>query len=465
MGWVKMLGTKMIASSRRLTGALIILAALIATGAVQAVEVQRVISPGGIEAWLVEDHSNPLISIDIMMNGGAALDPEDKQGVARLTATTIDEGAGDLDSQAFRQEIDRLNISLSFSTASDSFTASLSTLTQNRERAFELMRLARLEPRLDEEPVERIRRQLIAADLQEAENPRAQVSEAFEALIFGDHPYGMDADGTAEGLKRITNEDIRTYLGMILAKDNLSIGVSGDITPEDLGRLLDETFGSLPQSTERPEIPDFQVEAPGGLLLIEREIPQSIVRFGHEGIARDDPDYYVARVINHILGGGSFSSRLMEEIREKRGLAYGVSSHLINFDHSELIMGSVQTQNARLAETLELLYSEWARMAEEGPSEEELEAAQKYLTGNFPLRLTSSGAISGLLAAVMRQDLGIDYIDRYADYINAVTLEDVRRVAAELLKPEALTIVVVGQPEGVVATLENPKEAADGAGG
>ncbi|MEM7171495.1 MAG: pitrilysin family protein [Pseudomonadota bacterium] len=412
----------------------------------RAVEVQRVVSPGGIEAWLVEDHTNPIIALDLAFRGGAALNPPEKAGLANMVASTIDEGAGDLDSQAFQGQLDDLSITLRFSAGLDNFVGSLRTLTENRDVAFDMLRLALTQPRFDAEPVERIRAQLISGLLYEAENPDTIVSRKLRKLMFPDHAYGQPVNGTSETIPGLTRDDLAQFASERFGRDQLIVGVVGDITPAELASLLDRTFGELPEKAAPMSVSDTKPQGAGDLLVIERNIPQSVVAFGHGGLKRDDPDYYAAYVVNYVLGGGGFASRLYDEVREKRGLAYSVYSYLNPMEQAGLVMGGVATQNARVAESLSLIRAEWDRMSAEGPTEEELAAAKTYLTGSFPLRLSSSGAISGMLVGMQLGDLGIDFLERRNDYIDAVTIDDARRVAERLYRPEDLSVVVVGQP-------------------
>jgi zinc protease len=322
--------------------------------------------------------------------------------------------------------------------------------------AFELLRLALTEARFDEEPVGRIRSQILAGLARDSQNPRSIVGRTMSKVLFPEHPYGRPVSGTTASVTDLSVADLRGFVAERFARDTLVVGVVGDITAEELTRRLDETFLGLPETAAPAVVPDTLPDLEGGVVVVERDIPQSIVSFGHAGIARDDPDYYAAYVVNYILGGGGFSSRLYAEIREKRGLAYSVYAYLNSLDHAALVMGGVATRNERVAETLELIRAEWRRMAEVGPSETELHNAKTYLTGSFPLRFSSSGRISGMLIGMQLRDLGIDYLERRNGLIEAVTLEDARRVAARLYAPDKLTVVVIGRPDGITATQPAP---------
>jgi len=427
---------------------------LVSTLSARAVEVQQVTSPGGITAWLVEDHSNPILSLDLAFVGGAAIDPEGQEGLAYLVSGLIDEGAGDLDSQAFQETLQNLAIRLSFDAGLESFHGGLRTLTENRETAFELLRLALSQPRFDDEPVARIRSQVQVQLAQDSENPNVIARQALRQIMFPDHPYSRPVHGTPESIDAIGVDDMKRFVSERFALDVLKIAVVGDVTPEELGPLLDHAFLGLPSEAAPFDMPELKPQGKGQVVVIERDLPQSVVVFAQGGLKRQDPDFYTAFVANHILGGGGFSSRLYEEVREKRGLAYTVFSFLHPLEHSALLQGSVATANERAGESLAVIREEWAHMGTEGPTAAEVDDAKTYLTGSYPLQFSSSGEIAGTLLGIQLEDLGIDYVNIRNDLVDAVTTEDAQRVARELFRPEDLTVVIVGRPDGVA-----PKEA------
>lgn len=434
---------------------------LIARPALAFVEAQKVVSPGGIEAWLVEDHSIPVIALNVGWRGGAALDPEGKSGLANMASGLLDEGAGGLDTLAFRTELENLAIGLSFDAGQDNFTGSLKTITENRDRAFELMRLALTEPRFDAEPVERIRSQILTGLTFDQEDPQTIAYRRLSESMFGDHPYARPVKGTLETVPKITVDDLRSFAKTRLTKDRMKIGVAGDITPEQLKPLLDQTFGALPAKSDLPEVPDVKPTL-GQTIVVDKGIPQSVAVFAEDGMERDDPDFYAAYVDNYILGGGGFSSRLMEEVREKKGLAYSVYSYLQPLDHAALIVGGTATNNARMAESLEIIRREWQRMAEHGPTPEELQNAKTYLTGAYPLRFTSTGNIAAILMSMQLDGYPIDHLKTRNEKVEAVTLEDAKRAARTMLEANKLTVVVVGQPEGLQQAKAGPQQGEAG---
>ncbi len=414
-----------------------------------AVEIERVRSPGGIEAWLVRDHTIPIISMSFAFAGAAALDPRGKEGLADMVSSLLDEGAGELDSQAFQQALEDISASISFDAGRERFRGSLRTLSRVRDAAFGLLRLAVTAPRFDAEPVKRIRAQLIASLMSRQENPRRIAGRTWYRTVFPDHPYGNPIAGTTASIAAIGRADLARFTAERFGRDNLVIGVVGDISAAELGRRLDQVFAGLPARSDPVRVADVRPADAGRLVIVRKPIPQSVVVFGQSGVKRDDRDYYAAYVMNYILGGGGFASRLTEEIREKRGLAYSVYSYLNPLDHAGLIMGGLGTRNDRVAVSLDILRSEWRRIASDGVSDDELAAAKTYINGSFPLRLDSGRRIANLLVAIQVSKLGIDYLDRRVELINAVTRDHVGRVARRLLDSATLTVVVVGDPKGL----------------
>jgi zinc protease len=413
-----------------------------------SVEVERA-KTKGIEAWLVEDHSNPIIAVRIAFRGGAALDPPGKGGLARMAAALLDEGAGELDAEKFQLRLDELAITLEFSANLDTVSANMQTLTENRDAAFDLLRLALTSPRFDAEPVARIRSQLQAAVRHASSDPNTVARLRFFKEVFPDQPYGRPVEGTRESLSAISVTDLRHFAATQLAKDNMVIGVAGDISPPELERLLSSTFRDLPAKASTEIIAAAEPVFEGGVTVVEKPSKQSAIVFGQQGVRRDDSRFYAASIMNRVLGGGGLTSRLYEEVREKRGLAYGVSTSLLPLEHAALILGGAGTVNDKAGETVSIVRQQWKQMADSGITEKELADAKTYLTGSFPLRFTSSGSIASILVAIQLRKLGFDYLDRRNALIESVTLEEVNTLARELLNPSVLSFVVVGQPEGL----------------
>ena len=369
-----------------------------------------------------------------------------------MVSGLLDEGAGELDSQSFQRRLSDESILLSFSASRDNFAGSLKTLTRNRDEAFDLLRIALTEPRFDPDSVTRIRAQILAGIASRTNDPDRIAQQTFWEAIFPGHPYAQPLEGTAESVAAITEDDLRTFVTRRLARNELIVGVVGDMTADELKILLDKTFGALPERSEAFTIPKVEPAAGGEVIVVQAENPQSRILFGQKGLYRDDPDYYAALVLNHILGGGSFTSRLYDEIREKRGLAYSVYSYLLPLDSAALWLGGAGTENAAVSVSVELVKNQWANLRAFGVSQDELDKAKANLVGSFGLRFDSSSAIAGMLVAVQRRDLGIEFINERNYLIARVTLDYVNRVAARLLDPDALTVVVVGNPANITAT-------------
>lgn len=427
-------------------------AALPAATAALAIDIKRVVSPGGIEAWLVEDHKVPVLALEWAFEDAGAVDPAGKEGLANLASHALDEGAGPYDSQAFQTRLQDSAVALSYSAGRDAFTGSLRTLTERRDEAFELTRLSMAEPRFDAEAVERMRASVLSSLKRDLADPNYVARRLFYGTAYPNHPYGGEIRGTLDSLPRIAPDDLRAFAKGQFGRDRLVVTAAGDIAPDDLGKALDGIFGGLPATTSVAAIADTAPLGLGETILAPRPTAQTFMLMGQTGVKRADPDWYAASVMNYVLGGGGFGSRLMNEVREKRGLSYGVYSYLIPMDHTALVMASGSTVNAKAGQALDIIRQEWARMAESGLTDTELADAKTYLTGSFPLQLGSTQSIARTLLQVRRDRLGIGYLDQRDQYINGVTQDDIRRVAKRLLDPTKLLTVLVGRPEGVTPT-------------
>lgn len=412
------------------------------------VAITDVTSPGGITAWLVEEPSIPFVAMDIRFTGGAALDPDGQKGVTSLMVSLLGEGAADRDARAFAKATEELATGFGYSLSDDTITVTARFLSENRDDALALLRDSLVAPRFDPEAIERVRAQTLASLRSDARNPRRIAGKAFDAKVFGDHPYGQPRDGTEASVTALTRADIAAAHRGALTRDGLHLGVVGDITADELGPLLDALFADLPE-TGWPAPGPVAATFDGTVTTVDFPTPQSVLLFGQPGIDRDHPDFFAAFVLNTVLGASGFESRLMRELRERRGLTYGVTTYLANRDQADLLQGMVATSNDRVPETLDVLRAEWARLARDGITEEELTNAQTYLTGAYPLRFDGNARIAAILAGMQRDGMPIDYVNTRNAMIEAVTLQDVNRVAAGLLDPSALSFVIVGQPEGI----------------
>ena len=416
--------------------------------ALAMVEIQEVTSPGGITAWLVEEHSIPFVAFDIRFDGGANLEDPAKRGATNLMMATLEEGAGERDARAFAEAVEGLAAGFGFRAYNDGVSVTASVLSENRDEALALLRDAMVAPRFDDAAVSRVRDQVLANLASDASDPASIANETASALAFPDHPYGSDSDGTPETVGALTPDDLRAAHRTALARDEVYVGVTGDITAAELGPILDRLLGDLPLR-EGEDVADASYAAEGGVTVVPFPSPQSVVVFGHEGLPRDDPDFFPAFVLNEVMGGRGFGSRLMEEVRVRRGLTYGIGTSLIPWDHAAVLMGQFSSSNDKAAEAVAIVRDEWGRMAREGVSETELAEAKTYLTGAYPLRFDGNANIAGILAGMQSEGYPIDYIETRNAEIEAVTRDDVARVAARLLRPDALHFVVVGEPDGL----------------
>jgi zinc protease len=437
---------------RRATVAIVAL--VVSAAPALATTIERVISPGGIEAWLVREPAVPLVAVEFAFAGGAAQDPLGKAGTATLVAALLDEGAGDLDSKTFQDRLERKAIELSFHADRDHIRGSLRTLVENRDEAFDYLRLALTAPRFDPADVEINRAQVLSILRRAATSPTDIASLRWWETAFAGHPYGRPVDGSVESVPTITVADLKAYTHRVLARDSLRIAIVGDIDAETVKTMLDRVFGALPA---KPDLAPIENAVPQGLgrrVVVSLDVPQSVVDFGGTGISRNDPDFMAAYIVNHILGGGSLSSRLYHEVREKRGLVYSVYDSLVWLDHAAVFLGGTATRAASTGETLDLIEKEIHRLAESGPTAEELAKAKAYLNSSFVLNLDTSSKIASFLVQMQLDDLGIDYVARRPAMIDAVTLADAQRVAKRLLDG-GLLVTVVGKPEGLAATTAN----------
>lgn len=416
-----------------------------------AMNIQTIKSPGGIEAWLVEEHSVPLMALRFAFEGGSSQDSPGKDGLANFMTAMMDEGAGDLKSEDFQERMEEIAMRMNYDDAKDYFYGSFETLSANRDKAVDLLKLVIQKPRFDTDAIERMRKQLIANLAYADKDPDKVAARAWYALAYPGHPYGRPANGTKESLAAITRADLVDYHKRVFARSNLKVVAVGDITAAELGKLLDEVFGGLPEKAALVPVANVEPVTPGRQEVIEMGVPQSVAVFGFGAMERKDPDFITAFVLNHIIGGGGFSAKLMEEVREKRGLAYSVYTYIQPYKHTSLLQGSVATKNEAMGESLDIIGNELKKMAENGPSEADLDAAKSYLTGSYALRFDTNAKIAAQLLGLQVEGFGTDYVEKRNQLINAVSMADAKRVAARLFKVNNLLVTIVGKPAGLKA--------------
>ncbi|MEO0904587.1 MAG: pitrilysin family protein, partial [Pseudomonadota bacterium] len=366
---------------------------VLATTARAEIDIKEVTSPGGINAWVVEEPSIPFVAIELRFQGGPVLDLPGKRGATNLMTGLLEEGAGDMSAQEFQTRLEELAASIRFRASDDVISISARFLTENKEEVIGLLRQALIAPRFDQEALDRVRAQVLSGIASDAKDPNAISSAVFNAAAYGDHPYGSAREGTAESVSALTRDDMIEAHRNALVRDRLYVSVVGDTTAEAIGSLLDELLGDLPQ--EGPPLPaNVTYDLDGGITIVDFATPQSVALLGQGGMKRDDEDFFAAVIVNRVLGAGGFESRLMTEVREKRGLTYGIRSYLVPRFHSEVMLGSVASSNETIAEAIEVTRNEWARMANEGMTAEELEVAKTYMTGEYPLRFDGNAEIA-----------------------------------------------------------------------
>jgi zinc protease len=434
-----------------------------------AMNIQTIKSPGGIEAWLVEEHSVPLISLRYAFDGGNSQDPAGKEGVANFLTAMMDEGAGDIKSEDYQERMEDIAMRMSYDDTKDSLYGSFETLTANRDKAVELLKLSVQKPRFDVDAVERIKQQLVANLIYADKDPEKVAMREWYAQAFARHSYARPSSGTVATVSKMTREDLLDYHKRMFARDNVKIVAVGDITAAELGKLIDDVFGPLPAKADLLPVAKTTPVSGGGQQVIDMGVPQSVAVFGLGAMPRKDPDFLTAFVVNHILGGGGFSAKLMEEVREKRGLAYSVYTYIQPYQHASILVGSVATKNASMGESLDIIRQELKKMADNGPTADDLAAAKSYLTGSYALRFDTNSKIASQLLGLMQEGFGPDYVENRNKLIDAVTIEDAKRVAARLLKPDDLIVTIVGKPTGVksatpAAMQQQPALAVPGRG-
>jgi zinc protease len=428
---------------------LILVCLLVLPQPVLALEIQSLKSDGGIEIWLAESHATPIISVAFGFKGGSGFDPVGKEGLAKLASGLLDEGAGDVDSATFQKRLTDRGIDFSFDAELDDFTGRLRFLRDDRGEAAELLRLALSAPRFDTEPVERIRNALLIDVAQDETDPNSIAGRQMEEMVLRDHPYSRPSSGTAASMKAITADDLRQFAQQRFVRSRLYVSVVGDVSPDEAKTFVNQAFGSLPHDAALTDVPPIAPSRDGRTRVVDFPVPQAVVQFAQPGIPRRDPDFFPAYLVNYVLGGGGFSSRLMDEVREKRGLVYGVGSDLWTFDAGGLIAGQFQTDPGKVAQAIDIVRTEWRRMATEGPTQQELDDAKTYLLGYYPRNFTSTMETAQVLRGLQIEKLGIDYVTRRQKEIAAVTIDDARRVAKRLFDAAQLTFVVVGPADQI----------------
>lgn len=410
--------------------------------------IQQFVTPKGISVWLVEEPSIPILSLRMAWEQGSATDPDGLEGLTNAMTYHMNEGAGDLDAQAFFKRMEELNMSFSCSAGSDNTYCNASMLTDNADASFEMIALAYGAPRFDEGPFERfLREQAVSLETRET-NAGYLAGRATDNALYPDHPYAREV--SAESLAALSPDGMRARKDAIMVREGMLVTAVGAVSPSELARLVDMAVEGLPEAGASQSIDDVSLAAPAAdPIQVDLPQPQSLVRFTGPAMTREDPDFYTAVVVNYTFGGGGFESRLMKDLRVAKGLTYGIYTGVNAHKHIQTWSGSGQTKNESAGEFIDSIRQQMSLMAREGMSAQELEDAKAYLTGSYPLGFDSNSKIAANMMGVRLDGLPVDFFDKRNAMVAAVTLEDVNRVAGEYLDPDNFTFVVVGQPEGI----------------
>ena len=440
--------SKTLGRPRSLLAITLVLAGLLAgaRGAV-ALEVEQIVSARGIKAWLVEEHSVPLVAIKFAFMGGSAQDPTGKEGLAGMMSDLLTEGAGDMPARTYKEKLSGLGSRLSTSSGKDAIYGGLETLSKRFAPSAELLRLVLVSPRFDASSIELVRGQRTTDLARSANDPTRLALDRWYAEAFPGHPYARPVDGTPESIARIMADDLKTMHGNLLARDVLHIVVVGDIDKRAAIEALDAIFGALPEKAKVARVDKIEPRPLPAPVVIERDYPLSTATFGLPSLRIDHPDFAALQVLNQIIGSGDFDSRLMEEIRVKRGLAYSIQTRLLRDSITSLLVGGVATKNEAMGTTLGVMKGVFDDMVRNGPTPSQFDNAKRYLVGSYLLDFDTNAKVASSLLGIQLEGEGPSYLVTRNQKINAVTLQDVRRIAEQVLKPDRLVVTVVGKPK------------------
>jgi len=409
---------------------------------------KRIVLKNGMVLLLAEQHSIPMVTVNMAITAGSTAEPGDKPGLASLTASLLTQGTKERTASRISSEIDYIGGSLSTSGGEDFASASLRVLKKDIRTGLDLLSDVLLNPVFDQKEIDRKVKETLAEIQRQKEEPGAVAGEAFQKAVFGAHPYGRTNDDVAAYLPKLTRQDVLSFHAARYSPNQAIIAVVGDVTEKELVPLLNEYFKPWRRKEQKqPAYDKTPVIEKTAALRIDKKITQANVVMGHVGISRENPDFYACVVMNYILGGGGFSSRLMDNIRDNRGLAYSVHSGFAAQKEPGAFQVIIQTKNESANEVIAETLGELRRIQSEPVSEQELADAKAYLTGSFPLRMDTSAKIAGMLTSIELYNLGLDYPQTYLKSIKEVTREDLQRVAKKYLRPDNMVLVVVADQE------------------
>lgn len=402
----------------------------------------------GIKAYFFEDNSNPIISINFLFkNAGLASDSDNEVGISNLVASLLMDGAGDLDAQQFKEELEKKAIGLSFSADLDDFTGALITTADNQQEAYDLLKMVLISPRFDVEDITRSKEQMLIALKQQSEHPASVLGLEFAREIYQKHPYARNPVGNSKDIINISQKQLQDFVQNHFTINNLVVGVAGDVSEEKAGIIIDEVFGSLPENGRMSFVRNAEVKFDGREKNINLKSPQTISVFTNRGLARNDKDFYPLYIANHIFGGSGLGSRLSLVARENEGLTYSIYSYMSLMDKSSLIRGSFSSTPENYDRVQEIIKSEWRKMGKKGVSEKELDEAKNYLISSYNLRFAAISDISNMLVYMQKDNLGLDFLKKRNDYVREVSRENVNKVAKDIFDNENMIFVNIGSFE------------------
>ncbi len=407
--------------------------------------IQKCTLPNGLVVLQSEDHSLPFITMELLVDGGSLRDPPGGAGLSHITASTLLLGSVTKTAIQISQELDFMGASLSASSGREYAIVSLRVLKKDLLKGFDLFMEALTQPTFPEDELKREVEKTSAAIQAQEENPGALAEKEFRKALFPESPYGLPVEGTRATLATLTRDKVLKFFKTYYIPNKSILTIVGDVTPAEAKANLLSRLEKLPTGAPPGTLPEPKAAQGPETVNISRSVKQANIILGHSGIRRDNPDFYALSVMNYILGRGGFASRLNNEVRAKRGLAYAITSFFETGKYSGSFQVVLQTKNESAKEACDLIVKEVERIREEPVSDGELEGAKKYLIGSFPMRLDTQAKIAGFITQVEYYGLGLDYDHRYGSLIGSVTKEDVLRVAKAYLHPERLIAVSVGK--------------------
>ncbi|OGW59446.1 MAG: hypothetical protein A2V83_05715 [Nitrospirae bacterium RBG_16_64_22] len=429
--------------------AVLILIGAVPPGRAEALDlpIKKLVFENGMTVLLLERPSLPFVVANAKILGGSLYDPEDRPGTASLTATLLTHGTASRSAIDLAEALDSVGASISSSSADDFASVSLTALKKDVQLGFEILADVMMNPSFSENEIAREKAQVLARIKSDLDDPARIADKLFASLVFKNHPYAHPVEGTEESLGKIGREDLAAFYKRYYKPNNVVMAVVGDITEEETIEIVNARFGRWPFRNVEPPAIRSVPKTSRTVKVVSKDLKQATIRLGHPGIRRSSPDYYAAYVMNHILGGGGFSSRMMARVRDEKGLAYDIRSGFDAGLEPGAFSVSVQTKNETAPDAVEMALEEINRIRKTVVSEAELADAKSYLIGSFPLRLDTNRKIAAILSSVEFYGLGLDYFESYPRRIDSVSREEVLKMARKHLNPKNYVLVIVGKPD------------------